>query len=56
MRLTNIVVKNLPPPEHGQKNYRDDILAGFGVRVSRGGAKTFTLMSGRDRQLTTIGR
>ena len=50
------MVKNLPPPATGQKLYRDDALAGFGVRVSQGGTKTFTLVLGRDRQFVSIGR
>jgi integrase len=56
MRLTDITVRTLPAPVSGQKHYRDDTLPGFGVRVSPGGTKTFTLMHGRSRQLTTIGR
>ena len=56
MRLTDISVKALAPPEHGQKTYRDDTLAGFGVRVSQGGTKSFVLIHGAARQFTTIGR
>lgn len=56
MKLTDIVVRNLPPPAKGQKLYADDGLPGFGVRVSQGGAKTFTLVHGRNRERTTIGR
>jgi integrase len=56
MRLTDLRVQSLPPPESGQKTYRCDTLPGFGVRVSQGGAKTFVLMVGRDRQLVSIGR
>ena len=36
--------------------YRDSTLAGFGVRVSQAGAKTFVLAHGRERRFTTIGR
>lgn len=56
MRMTDIVVRNLPPPERGQKTYQDDTLSGFGVRVSQGGTKTFTLLVGRTRERVTIGR
>ncbi len=42
-------------PEKGQRNYLDDSLKGFGVRVSQGGTKTFTLMFGKNRRLKTIG-
>ncbi|HJQ57753.1 MAG TPA: tyrosine-type recombinase/integrase [Vineibacter sp.] len=53
--LTEILIRSLRPPEKGQKTYWD-ALSGFGVRVSQGGTKTFVLMHGRNRQLTTIGR
>ena len=56
MRLTDITIRNLKPPERGQKIYRDDTLKGFGVRCSSGGAKTYVLMHGANRQLTTLGR
>ena len=56
MRLTDIVLRNLPPPERGQKTYPDDTLSGFGIRVSQGGTKTFTLLVGRTRERITIGR
>lgn len=36
--LTEITLRNLKPPERGQKT--DDNLTGFGVRVSQGGTKT----------------
>jgi integrase len=54
--LTELAVRALQAPEKGQKTYWDGSLAGFGVRVSQGGTKTFVLMHGRNRQLTTIGR
>ncbi|MBL8791906.1 MAG: DUF4102 domain-containing protein, partial [Rhizobiales bacterium] len=56
MRLTDLLIKNLKAPERGQKTYFDDTLRGFGVRVSQGGSKTFVVMVGRDRKLTTLGR
>lgn len=56
MRLTDLRVQSLKPPERGQKAYGDETLPGFALRVSQGGTKTFTLMVGRDRQLITIGR
>ena len=56
MRLTDIVVRNLAAPERGQMSYPDDTLAGFSVRVSQGGTKTFCLVYGRDRQRVTLGR
>ena len=54
--LTDLTVKNLPIPDHGQRTYLDRAIPGFGVRVSQGGAKTFTLMYGPHRKLVTLGR
>lgn len=54
--LTDVAVRALPPPQKGQKTYWCSSVPGFGVRVSQGGTKTFVLMHGRSRQLTTIGR
>ena len=54
--LTEITLKNLKAPERGQKTYSDDSLTGFGVRVSQGGTKTFTLVYGVNRQRLSIGR
>ena len=56
INLTDLAVKNLPPPERGQVTYLDKNIPGFGVRVSRGGAKTFVLVSGPHRKRTTLGR
>ena len=56
MRLTDISVRALRPPEKGQVTYADDTLPGFGVRVSQGGTKTFVVVHGPTRQRTTIGR
>ena len=55
MRLTDSAVKNLPLPEQGQKDYRDDTLKGFSVRISQGGSRVFYLMHGRARSRTKIG-
>ncbi len=54
--LTDLTLKTLGAPEHGQITYWDDTLSGFGLRVSQGGARTFVLIHGRRRQRTTIGR
>jgi integrase len=56
MHITEIAVRNLRAPERGQVTYTDDSLKGFGVRVSQGGTKTFTLVYGEDRQRVSIGR
>jgi integrase len=54
--LTELTLRNLKPPARGQILYADTTLPGFGVRVSQGGTKTFTLLFGRPRQRITIGR
>ena len=56
MRLTDIAIKTLAPPQQGQKTYTDDTLPGFGVRVSQGGTKTFVLVYGERRERVTLGR
>lgn len=54
--LTEITLRSLKPPLHGQRTVIDDAVPGFGVRVSQGGTKTFTLVYGPSRQRLTIGR
>ena len=56
MRLTDIRLKALAPPEKGAKVYYCDSLQGFGVRVSQGGTKAFILATGKNRDRVTIGR
>jgi len=56
MRLTDMTVKALKAPEKGVIYYTDEALAGFGVRVSEGGTKSFVLTHGPRRQRETIGR
>jgi integrase len=56
MHLTDMAIASLKPPRSGQKTYFDDGLKGFGIRLSYGGTKTFVLMQGSARQLTTLGR
>jgi hypothetical protein len=56
MRLTDISVRALPAPAHGQKTHWDDTLPNFGCRVSQGGTKSFVVQHGADRRLITIGR
>jgi integrase len=53
-RLTDVFISTVKPPEKGQADYFDNLLSGFGVRVSQGGTKTFFVMVQRKR--TTIGR
>ncbi len=54
-RLSDAVIRSLKPAAR-QYFFRDDTLRGFGVRVSPQGTKTFALMHGAERRLTTIGR
>jgi hypothetical protein len=54
-RLTDTSVRALKPSAR-QYFVRDETLRGFGVRGSPGGTKTFALMHGAERRLTTIGR
>jgi integrase len=56
MRLTDLQIKKLKPPETGQKTFYDEALPGFGIRVSQGGSKSFVVMIGKSRQLKTLGR
>src|SRR5216683_6694471 len=54
-RLSDAFIRNLKPGP-SQVFYRDETVRGFGIRVSPKGTKTFALMHGTDRRLTTIGR
>jgi len=56
--LTDIAIKNLARPKHGQVEVWDPRIPGFGVRVSHAGTKSFVLVyrfNGRPRRLT-LGR
>jgi integrase len=50
MHLTDISIRALKAPESGQRDYWDDSIKGFGVRVSQGGRKTFILLLNRNRR------
>ena len=50
MRLTDISIRALKAPENGQKDYWDETLTGFGLRVSKGGTKTFILLQNGNRR------
>ena len=56
MRLNDLSIRNLKPPAKGVVYYTDDVLTGFGVRVSEGGTKSFVLTHGRLRKRETIGK
>lgn len=56
MRLTDMTIKMLAAPERNQRTYFDDSLPGFGCRVTAAGVRSFVVVHGRNRQITTIGR
>lgn len=54
IRLTDLSIQKLKPPQKGQKDYWDSALPSFGVRVSQGGSKTFVVVINRRRK--SLGR
>jgi integrase len=54
--LTDISIKALRAPEEGQITYWDASLPAFGIRVSQGGTKTWTVVHGEKRRRISIGR
>jgi integrase len=55
--LTDIVCKTAKAPERGQTFLWDANLPAFGLRISQGGTKSWTVLRGqKPRRLTTIGR
>jgi hypothetical protein len=56
MRLTDFSINALPLPDQNSVMYYDDLIPGFGVRISSGGSKTFILTHGPRRQRDTLGR
>jgi len=56
MALTDVSVRSLPAPPAGFKIHLDDVVQGFGVRVSSGGTKTYVLTYGKDRRRVALGR
>lgn len=55
IRMSDLKVKNIVPSDK-QVTYWDESLASFGLMVSPGGTKTWTLMVGKARKRITIGR
>ena len=55
-KLTDSIVKDLPAPAAGNKIHYDSDLAGFGCRVTAGGARSFIInyrtRAGRERRFT----
>jgi len=56
MRLTDITIRSLKAPHKGAVIFYDDHIPGFGVRVSKGGTKSFVLTYGVLRARETLGR
>jgi integrase len=56
MRLTDITIRSLKAPPSGAVIFYDEVVAGFGIRVSEGGTKSFILTHGPRRERETLGR
>ena len=58
MELTDKAIKALAPPETGQQIHWDATVKGFGLRITKAGAKAFILITGHpaSKQRITIGR
>ena len=58
MNLTDLTIRSLSPPPTGQRDYFDDALPGFGVRIGQGGTRSFFLFTGKtkNRERRSIGR
>jgi integrase len=54
--LSDIAIRRLKAPSTGQLTYWDNDTKSFGVRVSKGGTKSFVVLRGTRRQRITIGR
>jgi hypothetical protein len=54
MRFTDVAIRGFKAPDKGQRDYWDDGIPGFGVRVSQGGTKSFVLILNGNRR--TLGR
>ena len=55
LRLTDVAIKRLAPPQSGQTTYWDDATPGFGIRLSQK-SRSFVVMYGEKRRLKTLGR
>lgn len=56
MKLTDLSIRKLRPPEKGQRAHFDDVLPNFGIRCGHTGTRSFIVMLGRSRRMRTIGR
>jgi len=55
LKISDATIRTLKSTDR-QVMYRDDTLPGFGVRVTPKGIRSFCLMHGSQRTITTIGR
>jgi len=55
LNLTDLAIQRLPHPATGQERHFDTQLPGFGITVGTK-TKTFIVVTGTDRKLTTLGR
>lgn len=58
VRITDELVRSLTPPEAGNKITYDEVVRGFGVRITKAGTRAFVLnyrVAGRERRIK-IGR
>jgi Arm DNA-binding domain len=56
MRLTDMTIRSLKAPTQGAVVFNDDLIPGFGVRVSEGGTMSYVLTHGPRRTRETLGR
>lgn len=56
LTLTDLTVQRLKAPEKGQTTVWDTIIRGFGIRLSQGGSRSWIVVKGKARKLTTLGR
>jgi hypothetical protein len=54
--LNDISVRSLKAPASGQITVWDSTLKGFGIRISKGGAKSWVVVTGAMRKRTTLAR
>jgi hypothetical protein len=55
LQLSDLAIRKLKPPVHGQAKYRDTVLPGFGIVVGKR-TKTFFVTVGEQRRNITVGR
>ena len=54
--LNDLAIRALKPPAKGQISVADGQIHGLSLRISQGGAKTFSLVYGNPRKRVTLGR